>query len=511
MSTFPYLLFLASRQKRPDAPLVEITTQPQGFTVTEGQTGSLSVSSINAVRYEWFKVGGSEVLATGSVLDLGELSLDEAGTYYVEVYNKDGRKVTSDSATVTVNAAPVFFAAGFTQLGDSNTATVGMPDASASFPFPEPFVMSNGGYAKTVWRSIGNTKMSVNIFGYPGETAANFNSGRASQVAPFIKQDLPNQYVLIAFGTNDLGQKTPQETFNDVKILHDWVHTTYPAGTKTIAIGVPNRKDIPGFNDKKNEYNDLLRANFQSGSPFMDLYIDLSTDARVWDANVVNDATKFNQADKDGNSGVHFLQSFCDLLAEDIAPKIIQSGFVANDYDLSGGVSLPAIDVIASMAESITGPVNGVYKNANYNTQGTDWSGYMLMNKKLPAGQDGYFQFEQPYEGRYAILGIRSDKANTAFPSYIHRVHSGGAMNGFDTDTGEAKTQLFQGEIVRVVIKNVSGTRKALMYRSCLGLNNFTFEKDLGTVPNGDIYYNINIRQDGAMANPQVSNNCVDI
>jgi len=527
MNVFQLLMLSASFQRRPSSPLVDITQQPQGLTATEGANAVLSVAALNAVGYQWYRVASPDIALTGatnSSLDLGTLSSEEAGQYYVQISNADGIKVKTDVVLVVVNPAPVYYAGAFIQYGDSNTATAsGNPDASKSNPAPLPFVMSNGGTAKTIWRAIGNPKMSVNVFGFPGETAAIFNTDRRAQVAAYIKQDLPNQYVYIPFGTNDLVLKSPQDAFNDLKSAYEWARTAHPIGTKFIASGVPNR--IGGaqadFYDDAIEFNNLLKANFESGNGFMDIFVNIFDDPRVSAASVANDPTKMNQADKDGYAGVHFLQPLCDLIAENIAPKVIQSGFQPSEYDLSGGVDLPAIDVLptqeAGLAPvNIAGPVNGVYKNSTFNADtinwnSPEWNGNFLLPKKIPARQEGYFQFQQPYEGRFAILGIRTTKENTAFPGYLHRIHSGGAMAGFDTDTGEQKTQLFQGQWVRVSIKNIGGKRHALMYRSCLDKKYWTYEGDLGEVGMGEILCNINIRQDGAMALPQVSSNCIDI
>lgn len=127
MSIFPHLLYIGATQKHPRAPLAEITVQPQSLTATEGDTAVLSVEAVNATGYQWYKVGNNSSLSATSTLDLGDLSLDEAGSYYVLVFNKDNRSVKSNEVQVVVNEKPAIplvakWLNDTEEYGDSNSA-----------------------------------------------------------------------------------------------------------------------------------------------------------------------------------------------------------------------------------------------------------------------------------------------------------------------------------------------------------------------------------------------------
>ena len=84
-----------------------ITAQPQSVTATAGGTVQFSVtaSSTPAPAYQWYFNGNAFSGATGSALSLSNARSADAGDYYVVIMNSLG-SVTSEKATLTVNAAP---------------------------------------------------------------------------------------------------------------------------------------------------------------------------------------------------------------------------------------------------------------------------------------------------------------------------------------------------------------------------------------------------------------------
>jgi len=94
------------RQAVPQAAPV-IQTNPQSQTVTAGSNVSFSVMATGAPApvYQWSFNGGLILGATGSTLTLNSVQSANAGSYTVAVSNSLG-SVTSNAATLTVNAAP---------------------------------------------------------------------------------------------------------------------------------------------------------------------------------------------------------------------------------------------------------------------------------------------------------------------------------------------------------------------------------------------------------------------
>lgn len=97
-----------------------ITQQPTGQTVNEGGTLTLSVLATNATGYQWKKDGENIPSATSATYTKQSVAPSDAGSYTCVVTGEGGTSVTSDAATVTVNALPVI-----TQQPSSQTINEG--------------------------------------------------------------------------------------------------------------------------------------------------------------------------------------------------------------------------------------------------------------------------------------------------------------------------------------------------------------------------------------------------
>ncbi|QHJ72584.1 putative tail protein [Escherichia phage JN01] len=84
-----------------------ITQQPTNQTVNEGGTLTLSVVASNATGYQWKKDGEDIPSATSATYTKPSVAPSDAGSYTCVVSGDGGTSVTSDAATVTVNALPV--------------------------------------------------------------------------------------------------------------------------------------------------------------------------------------------------------------------------------------------------------------------------------------------------------------------------------------------------------------------------------------------------------------------
>lgn len=84
-----------------------ITQQPTNQTVNEGGTLALSVLANNATGYQWKKDGEDISSATSATYTKQSVVPADAGSYTCVVSGEAGTSVTSDAATVTVNALPV--------------------------------------------------------------------------------------------------------------------------------------------------------------------------------------------------------------------------------------------------------------------------------------------------------------------------------------------------------------------------------------------------------------------
>lgn len=97
-----------------------ITQQPTGQTVNEGGTLTLSILATNATGYQWKKDGEDIPSANSATYTKQSVAPSDAGSYTCVVSGEDGTSVTSDAATVTVNALPVI-----TQQPSSQTINEG--------------------------------------------------------------------------------------------------------------------------------------------------------------------------------------------------------------------------------------------------------------------------------------------------------------------------------------------------------------------------------------------------
>ena len=97
-----------------------ITQQPTNQTVNEGGTLTLSVVASNATGYQWKKGGEDISSATSATYTKQSVVPSDAGSYTCVVSGDGGTSVTSDAATVTVNALPVI-----TQQPSSQTINEG--------------------------------------------------------------------------------------------------------------------------------------------------------------------------------------------------------------------------------------------------------------------------------------------------------------------------------------------------------------------------------------------------
>ena len=84
-----------------------ITTQPTDQTVNEGDTLTLQVVASNATGYQWKKGASNISGATSATYTKNSVVPADAGSYTCVVSGEGGSSVTSDAATVTVNALPV--------------------------------------------------------------------------------------------------------------------------------------------------------------------------------------------------------------------------------------------------------------------------------------------------------------------------------------------------------------------------------------------------------------------
>lgn len=84
-----------------------ITQQPTGQTVNDGGTLTLSILATNATGYQWKKDGENIPSANSATYTKQSVAPSDAGSYTCVVSGEGGTSVTSDAATVTVNALPV--------------------------------------------------------------------------------------------------------------------------------------------------------------------------------------------------------------------------------------------------------------------------------------------------------------------------------------------------------------------------------------------------------------------
>lgn len=88
-------------------PRLQISAQPASLSLTEGDGGELSVSAsgYGELSYQWFKNGSAITNATASSIRFDKITSNDAGSYYVVVYDDNG-SVMSNTANITVTAKP---------------------------------------------------------------------------------------------------------------------------------------------------------------------------------------------------------------------------------------------------------------------------------------------------------------------------------------------------------------------------------------------------------------------
>lgn len=520
------LAAVQAAKRSAESPMPQITIQPLSLELEEGQPGSITVEAKNDEGgYQWYK---NEVIInfeTSNVLSFDSLTTGDNGIYYCVVKNAAGQPVKSNEVIVSITAKPVSVATQRIGIGDSLEATIGLPDTSNYNAVP--FILSNDGLSKQIWREVGNPASFLNIFGYPGQTASWFYNNQKDYVKQFVLPDVPRLIFDIYYGTNDLTEKTASEVFANLKAIHDWVHNEYGDRVKTIAKPCLNRTDTGApsdFDSKRIELRNLLKANFESNAPFMDGFVDLGLDNMVWPASVSQNPALMAAPDKDGYYGLHYTKLLCSYIAKDSKPvydSLHWSNNSSVDFDTTGGSGLPAINLSPAQGGSLSPvnlppPVNGVYYSGTPADTASNFNAYMLMDKKIPAGQDGYVQYEVPYKGLMAMFGLRTNKANTAFAgNYKVNTWSDGGMGVYsfqdDGAGGTIYNQCFQGDIIRYTRKIINGQGIISMYRSCLDKSKFFKIKEFTFKSTADLYIQVSLAENGSIANLQASNNCVDI
>ena len=88
-------------------PRLQISAQPASLSLTEGDGGELFVaaSGYGELSYQWFKNGSAITNATASSIRFDKITSNDAGSYYVVVYDDNG-SVMSNTANITVTAKP---------------------------------------------------------------------------------------------------------------------------------------------------------------------------------------------------------------------------------------------------------------------------------------------------------------------------------------------------------------------------------------------------------------------
>jgi hypothetical protein len=102
-----------------------ITTQPASQTVTAGQTATFSVAATGTapLSYQWQKNGANIAAATTASYTTPATTTTDSGSKFQVVISNSAGSVTSNAATLTVNAAPI--APAITTQPASQTVTAG--------------------------------------------------------------------------------------------------------------------------------------------------------------------------------------------------------------------------------------------------------------------------------------------------------------------------------------------------------------------------------------------------
>ena len=107
-----------------------ITLAPTNQTILAGATVSLAVAAngIPALAYQWFWNGSNLPAATGSSLVLGNITLEQAGSYSVVITNIAGSTNTGNAVlSVYASAAPMLSGPVFQGGGQFQFGLTGVP------------------------------------------------------------------------------------------------------------------------------------------------------------------------------------------------------------------------------------------------------------------------------------------------------------------------------------------------------------------------------------------------
>ena len=147
-----------------------ITTQPVGQTVTVGQTATFTAVAAGAtpIEYQWQKNGVAIRLATRSTYTTPAVSAADNGAKFAVVARNRYGSVTSNAATLTVNAAVV--APTITTQPQSVTVTAGQTAT---------FSVAAGGTAPLSyqWKKKGTAISGANAVSYTTPATATTDSG----------------------------------------------------------------------------------------------------------------------------------------------------------------------------------------------------------------------------------------------------------------------------------------------------------------------------------------------
>ena len=137
-----------------------ITTQPNGQTVTVGQTASFSVAATGPapLSYQWYKNTTAITGATSASYTTPATSTTDNGALFKAVVADSGGSVSSASATLTVNPVPTYsLAVNPTSLAFGNVAIGASPTAKST--------LSNTGNSSI---TVSNVSIAGSGFGVTG-------------------------------------------------------------------------------------------------------------------------------------------------------------------------------------------------------------------------------------------------------------------------------------------------------------------------------------------------------
>ena len=158
----------------PAATAPTITTQPANQTVTAGQTATFSVvASGTGLSYQWRKNGTNISGATSSSYTTPATATTDSGSTFSVVVSNAGGSVTSNNATLTVNAAAV--APSITSQPASQTVTAGQ---TASFSV----AASGTAPLSYQWRKNGTNISGATSSSYTTPATATADSGSTFSV-----------------------------------------------------------------------------------------------------------------------------------------------------------------------------------------------------------------------------------------------------------------------------------------------------------------------------------------